>query len=37
LLESMDRFTLEHVDPTGRRREEPGSGAFRQAAAGGTD
>jgi methyl-accepting chemotaxis protein len=37
LLESMDRFTLEHVDPTGLRREESGSGAFRHAAAGGTD
>jgi len=37
LLESMDRFTLEHVDQVGLRREESGLGSFRHAAAGGTD
>ena len=37
LLESMDRFTLEHVEPGSLRREGSALGGFRHAAAGGTD
>jgi len=37
LLESMDRFTLEHVEHANLRREDPTRTGFRQAAAGGSD